>query len=184
MKYLKQLIENYAQAYPEEKVPHDMLKFLDDETGYFLRNSYNGHFTGSAWIVSPDRSKILMTHHKKLGKWIQLGGHADGENDLLKVALREAKEESGIQQFKVLSKKIFDLDIHAIPQHNFEPGHLHYDIRFLFEADPTGEAVIISDESHDVTWIPLEDVAKINPEVSIQRMIKKTILMKEKKTNN
>jgi len=184
MKILEQLIKNYSQAYPEEKAPLDMLKFLDHETGYFSRNSYNGHFTGSAWIVSPDKSSILMTHHKKLGKWIQLGGHADGENDLLKVALREAKEESGIQQFKVLSEKIFDLDIHAIPQHNYEPGHLHYDIRFLIEADPTGEAVIISDESHDVTWIPLEDVAKINPEVSIQRMIKKTILMKEKKTNN
>lgn len=184
MKYLKQLIKNYAQAYPEEKAPHDMLKFLGDETGYFSPNSYNGHFTGSAWIVSPDMSSILMTHHKKLGKWIQLGGHADGENDLLKVALREAKEESGIQQFKILSEKIFDLDIHEIPKHNFEPGHLHYDIRFLLEVDPTGEAVIISDESHDVTWIPLADVAKLNPEVSIQRMIKKTIIMKDKKTNN
>ena len=184
MKILEQLIKNYAQTYPQEKAPLDMLKFLDHETGYFSRNSYNGHFTGSAWIVSPDKSSILMTHHKKLGKWIQLGGHADGENDLLKVALREAKEESGIQQFKILSEKIFDLDIHAIPQHNIEPSHLHYDIRFLFEADPIGEAVIISDESHDVTWVPLEDVAKINPEVSIQRMIKKTILMKEKKTNN
>jgi len=184
MKYLKQLIKNYAQAYPEEKAPHDMLKFLDDETGYFLRNSYNGHFTGSAWIVSPDRSRILMTHHKKLGKWIQLGGHADGENDLLKVALREAKEESGIQQFKVFSEEIFDLDIHEIPQNNSELGHLHYDVRFLIEADPTGEAVIISDESHDVTWIPLADVAKLNPEVSIQRMKKKTRIMKNKKTNN
>jgi len=184
MKYLKQLIKNYAQAYPEEKAPHDMLKFLDDETGYFLRNSYNGHFTGSAWIVSPDRSRILMTHHKKLGKWIQLGGHADGENDLLTVALREAKEESGIQQFRVLSEEIFDLDIHEIPQINSELRHLHYDVRFLIEADPTGEAVIISDESHDVTWIPLADVVKLNPEVSIQRMIKKTIIMKDKKTNN
>ena len=184
MKSLEQLIKHYAQAYPEEKAPHDMLKFLDDETGYFSRNSYNGHFTGSAWIISPDMSSILMTHHKKLGKWIQLGGHADGENDLLKVALREAKEESGIQQFKILSEKIFDLDIHEIPKHNFEPGHLHYDIRFLLEVDPTGEAVIISDESHDVTWIPLADVAKLNPEVSIQRMIKKTIIMKDKKTNN
>jgi 8-oxo-dGTP pyrophosphatase MutT (NUDIX family) len=83
-----------------------------------------------------------------------------------------------------LSEKIFDLDIHEIPRHNFEPGHLHYDIRFLLEVDPTGEAVIISDESHDVTWIPLADVAKLNPEVSIQRMIKKTIIMKDKKTNN
>ena len=184
MKYLKQLIKNYAQAYPEEKAPHDMLKFLDDETSYFSRNSYNGHFTGSAWIVSPDRSSILMTHHKKLRKWIQLGGHADGESNLLKVALREAKEESGIQQFKVFSEEIFDLDIHEIPQNNSELGHLHYDVQFLIEADPTGEAVIISDESHDVTWIPLADVAKLNPEVSIQRMIKKTIIMKDKKTNN
>jgi len=184
VKSLEQLIKHYAQAYPEEKAPHDMLKFLDDETGYFSRNSYNGHFTGSAWIVSPDMSSILMTHHKKLGKWLQLGGHADGENDLLKVALREAKEESGIQLFKVLSEKIFDLDIHEIPKHNYEPGHLHYDIRFLLEADPTGEAVIISDESHDVAWIPLAEVAKINPEVSIQRMIKKTIIMKVEKTNN
>jgi len=184
VKSLEQLIKHYAQAYPEEKAPHDMLKFIDDETGYFSRNSYNGHFTGSAWIVSPDMSSILMTHHKKLGKWLQLGGHADGENDLLRVALREAKEESGIQQFKVLSEKIFDLDIHEIPKHNFEPGHLHYDIRFLLEADPTGEAVIISDESHDVAWIPLADVAKLNPEVSIQRMIKKTIIMKVEKTNN
>ena len=184
MKSLKQMIRNYTQAHPEERAPYDMLKFLDDETSYFLRDSYNGHFTGSAWIVSPDRSSILMTHHKKLRKWIQLGGHADGESNLLKVALREAKEESGIQQFKVLSEEIFDLDIHGIPQNNSELGHLHYDVRFLIEADPTGEAVIISDESHDVTWIPLADVTKLNPEVSIARMIKKTIIMKDKKTNN
>ena len=160
------------------------MKFLKEETGYFLRNSYNGHFTGSAWIVSPDKSNILMTHHKKLGKWLQLGGHADGESNLLKVALREAKEESGIQQFKVLSEEIFDMDIHRIPQYNFEIGHLHYDVRFLIEADPTGEVVTASDESHNVTWVPLADVVELNPEVSIQRMIKKTMIMKDKKTKN
>ena len=184
MKSLEQLIKHYAQAYPEEIAPQNTLKFLENETGHFFRNSYNGHFTGSAWIVSPDMSSILMTHHKKLGKWIQLGGHADGENDLLKVALREAKEESGIQQFKVLSEKIFDLDIHEIPQHNSEPGHLHYDVRFLLEADPAGEAVIISDESHDVIWIHTADIAVLNSEISIQRMIKKTIVMKVEGTNN
>ena len=178
------MIRNYTQAHPEERAPYDMLKFLDDETSYFLRDSYNGHFTGSAWIVSPDRSSILMTHHKKLRKWIQLGGHADGESNLLKVALREAKEESGIQQFRVLSEEIFDLDIHGIPQNNSEPGHLHHDIRFLLEADPNKEAVIISAESHDVTWIPLADVAKLNPEVSIQRMVKKTEIIKVNETNN
>ena len=178
MNSLKQLIIHYAQTYSEEKAPHEMLKFLDEETGYFLRYNYNGHFTGSAWIVSPDKSSILMTHHKKLGKWIQLGGHADGENDLLKVALREAKEESGIQQFKVLSEEIFDLDIHEIPQINSELRHLHYDVRFLLEADPGGEAVITSNESHDVSWIPLADVSKLNAEESIKRMIKKTVIMK------
>ena len=184
MKSLEQLIIQYGQTYPEEMAPNDMLKFLNEETGYFLRNNYNGHFTGSAWIISPDKSNILMTHHKKLGKWIQLGGHADGESDLLKVALREATEESGIQQFKVLSEEIFDLDIHGIPQNNSEPGHLHYDVRFLIEADPTGEVVTASDESHNVTWVPLADVVELNPEVSIQRMIKKTMIMKDKKTKN
>jgi 8-oxo-dGTP pyrophosphatase MutT (NUDIX family) len=184
MKSIKQLIIHYAQTYPKEMAPNNMLKFLDEETGYFLRNNYNGHFTGSAWIISPDKSNILMTHHKKLGKWLQLGGHADGESDLLKVALREATEESGIQQFKVLSEEIFDLDIHGIPQNNSELGHLHYDVRFLIEADPTGEAVIISDESHDVSWIQIADVAKLNAEVSIQRMINKTVIMKFEKTNN
>jgi len=184
MNSLEQLIIHYAQTYPEEMAPNDMLKFLDEETGYFLRNNYNGHFTGSAWIVSPDKSSILMTHHKKLGKWIQLGGHADGENDLLKVALREAKEESGIQQFKVLSEEIFDLDIHEIPQLNSELRHLHYDVRFLLEADPGGEAVITSNESHDVSWIPLADVSKLNAEESIKRMIKKTVIMKVEKMNN
>jgi len=76
------------------------------------------------------------------------------------------------------------LDIHGIPQNNSELGHLHYDVRFLIEADPTGEAVIISDESHDVSWIQIADVAKLNAEVSIQRMINKTVIMKFEKTNN
>ena len=184
MNFLIQLIQNYSDRYPSEKVAITMLSFIENHTNHFSRANHLGHFTGSAWIINPDKTKILMTHHKKIGKWLQLGGHADGENNLLKVALREAKEESGIQQFKILSKEIFDLDIHEIPQNNSELVHLHYDVRFLIEADPTGEAVIISDESHDVTWIPLADVVKLNPEVSIQRMIKKTIIMKDKKAKN
>ena len=183
MKSLKQLIENYTHSNPKENSAYEMLNLLKTD-GCFLKDNYDGHFTGSAWIVSADKEKILMTHHKKLGMWLQLGGHADGENDLLKVALREAKEESGIQQFKILSEKIFDLDIHAIPQHNFEPGHQHYDIRFLFEADPAGDTVIISDESHDMTWITLADVIKLNLKIYIQRIIKKTLIIKDKKTKN
>ena len=82
-----------------------------------------------------------------------------------------------------MSEEIFDLDIHEIPQINSELRHLHYDVRFLLEADPGGEAVITSDESHDVSWIQIADVAKLNAEVSIQRMINKTLIMKFEKTN-
>ena len=110
--------------------------------------------------------------------WLQLGGHADGENDLLKVALREAKEESGIQYFNILSDEIFDLDIHDIPKKMEQPSHKHYDIRFLLETDPASNKIIISDESYDVAWIPIDDVIELNPENSIQRMVGKTLAIK------
>ena len=177
MKSLKQLIKNYAHKNPKENSAHDMLNFLKTD-GCFLKDNYDGHFTGSAWIVSTDKDKILMTHHKKLGMWLQLGGHADGENDLLKVALREAKEESGIQYFNILSDEIFDLDIHDIPKKMDQPSHKHYDIRFLLETDPASNKIIISDESYDVAWIPIDDVIELNPENSIQRMVGKTLAIK------
>ena len=83
-----------------------------------------------------------------------------------------------------MNEEIFDLDLHEIPQLNFELRHLHYDVRFLLEADPDGEAIITSNESHDVSWIPLADVSKLNAEESIKRMIKKTVIMKVEKMNN
>jgi len=115
-----------------------------------------------------------MTHHKKLDMWLQLGGHADGIDDLISVAIREAKEESGFDNFVLVSEKIFDLDIHEIPAISEGPIHLHYDIRFLLEADPKDNRIVVSDESHDVRWIPLDKVVKLNPENSMQRMVKKT----------
>ena len=177
IKPLEKLIRNYIYDYPQEKAPYDMLDFLRNEPDVFSTNNNKGHFTGSGWIVSPDKRKILMTHHKTLGSWLQLGGHADSENDLLKVALREAKEESGLQLFRVVNKKIFDLDIHENPKRNFELVHTHYDVRFLFEADPVKESIVVSSESHDVAWIPIEKVAGMNPERSIQRMVEKTLAL-------
>jgi 8-oxo-dGTP pyrophosphatase MutT (NUDIX family) len=114
-----------------------------------------------------------MTHHKKIGKWLQLGGHADDEEDLLKVSQREAKEESGLNNFVILSKEIFDMHIHEVPSIGSEPKHLHYDIRFLLEANPE-ESIIVSDESYDVAWIELDKIQQINSEDSIIRMVKKT----------
>jgi len=174
MKNLKQLLKIYIQKNPYEVNAIKMLNFFDNHDGCFEKDNLPGHFTGSAWVISPDKNKILMTHHKKLNMWLQLGGHADGEKDLKSVALKEAKEESGFNNFSILSEEIFDLDIHKIEPMNEEPEHLHYDVRFLLEADPNEQNIIISEESHDVKWIHLDDVLEYNSEESISRMVKKT----------
>ena len=174
---IEALIENYICTYQHEKAPYDMLKFYRTERAVFSKKNKTGHFTGSGWVVSPDKRKVLMTHHKIINKWLQLGGHANSENDLLKVALREAIEESGLQRFKVLNKTVFDLDIHRIPKVGSEPSHLHYDVRFLLEADPEKEQIIVSDESYDVAWVSIENILILNPEKSIHRMLEKTLAL-------
>ena len=174
MQNLKQLLKSYIQKNPYEVNAIKMLNFLNNHDGCFEKDNLPGHFTGSAWVISPDKNKILMTHHKKLNMWLQLGGHADGEKDLKLVAIKEAKEESGFNNFSILSEEIFDLDIHKIESMNEEPEHLHYDVRFLLEADPNEQNIIISEESHDVKWIHLDDVLEYNSEGSISRMVEKT----------
>lgn len=137
------------------------------------RSCAPGHLTGSAWVVDPARRLTLLTHHRKLGKWLQLGGHADGEANLLAVAGREAREESGLGSVRPLTGEIFDLDRHWIPPRGTEPGHWHYDVRFLFEADPA-QSLVVSHESKDLAWVPLAEVAARNPEESMVRMVRKT----------
>jgi len=180
MKNLKQLLKTYIQKYPYEVNAIKMLNFFDNHDDCFEKDNLPGHFTGSAWVISPDKNKILMTHHKKLNMWLQLGGHADGEKDLKSVAIKEAKEESGFNNFSILSEEIFDLDIHKIEPMSENPEHLHYDVRFLLEADPKKQNIIISEESHDVKWIHLDDVLNYNSEESISRMVKKTKKLKLK----
>ena len=133
-----------------------------------------GHLTGSAWIVDASRTRTLLTHHRKLNKWLQLGGHADGELAPLSVSLREAREESGLTQFRVVSEEVFDVDCHRIPARGREPEHWHYDIRFMLEADPR-EALQISDESHDLAWVEIARLADYNDEESMLRMARKTL---------
>ena len=130
----------------------DTIRFVEAHADCLLRSCVPGHLTGSAWIVSSDRSRTLLTHHHKLDKWLQLGGHADGDGDLLAVALREAREESGLTRLRPASTEIFDCDRHLIPARGSEPEHYHYDLRFMIEADP-GEPLVISNESKDLAWI-------------------------------
>ncbi len=158
----------------EAAMTADTLRFAATHDDCLLRSCVPGHLTGSAWIVTPDRAHVLLTHHRKLDKWLQLGGHADGDGDLLAVALREAREESGLTRLRVVSAEIFDLDRHWIPPRKVDPGHFHYDLRFIFEAD-RDEPLAISSESKDLAWVELGRVLALNPEESMARMVRKTL---------
>ncbi len=129
-----------------------MLRFLRSTPDCFERSNKEGHFTGSAWLVNPAGDKALLTLHRKLKRWMQTGGHADGDTNLLGVALREATEESGIGGICPVSEEIFDIDIHEIPGRPAakETAHLHYDVRYLLRAPH--EHFCISDESDDLAW--------------------------------
>ncbi len=157
----------------ETAMTADAIGFVETHPDCLARTCAPGHLTGSAWIVSPDRTRTLLTHHHKLDKWLQLGGHADGDGDLLAVALREAREESGLTRVRAASTEIFDFDRHLIPARKSEPEHYHYDLRFLIEADPD-EPLTISSESKDLAWVDLARVNALNPEESMARMVRKT----------
>lgn len=146
---------------------------MTDNEDCFERELLIGHVTGSAWIVSRDRKRTLLTHHRKLDRWLQPGGHVDGNPDVAGAALREAEEESGLADLALVSGEIFDIDIHPIPERGDEPAHFHYDCRFLIEAQGS-EKYAVSDESHDLTWVELAEVAQYNDEESVLRMVRKS----------
>ncbi len=157
----------------ESRMYKSLVQFVKTNPDCFENSLEIGHITGSAWIIDKSQNKVLLTHHRKLAKWIQLGGHADGESDILLVALREAKEESGLNSVNYVSTDIFDVDVHTIPKNHKHFEHLHFDIRFLFEAD-FDEPFSISKESIDLTWVELNKVHELNSDESILRMVRKT----------
>lgn len=147
--------------------------FVRRQLDCFERTCFDdGHVTGSAWVVCPRRRRVLLTHHRKLGKWLQLGGHSDGDAHTLRVAQREAEEESGLT-VKPINKSVFDIDIHIIPARGDDPEHKHYDVRFLFEADDRAP-LTISGESNDLRWVFLDELQNLTTEESVLRMVRKT----------
>lgn len=167
-------LKTYPIHDSHDSVTRDRLAdFVEANPRCFERSLAIGHITGSAWIVNPPRDRFLLTFHSKLNLWLQLGGHADGNPDVLAVALREAREESGLSDVRCLSPEILDLDIHRIPEHRGVAEHYHYDVRFLFEADDA-QRLVISDESHDLRWLTRYEIQQLTQEESILRMLRKS----------
>lgn len=154
--------ENEALYIPE------FLNLLKEENCY-QRSNLHGHITASVWVTNKSKDQVLLLHHKKLDKWLQPGGHADGNENLIAVAMKELEEETGLSNVSLQSHKIFDLDIHTIPERKGVPIHKHYDVRFLVVAD-VSEKLLQNHESTALRWFHLDKVPK---EESMQRMVDK-----------
>jgi 8-oxo-dGTP pyrophosphatase MutT (NUDIX family) len=182
---LLEMLARYRAAFPTEAgVVDRMSRLVESHVDCFERTCRPGHITGAAWIVSPDRRRCLLTHHRKLDRWLQLGGHADGQWQIELVALREAREESGLPAFDLVPIDgmliPLDLDVHQIPARRddcgrvVEDAHEHYDVRFLFIAH-SGEPPHCSDESHEVAWFTPDEVSRRTNEESVLRMLHKAL---------
>lgn len=165
--------ERFAAQWPAQgETAREFGRFLASAEDVFERSHAFGHFTGSSWLVSADGQRVLLTHHRKLDRWLQLGGHADGEDDLARVALIEAGEESGLSGL-VLEGGIFDLDRHLIPARKSDPDHYHYDVRYVVRATDH-EEYVVGDESHDLAWRPIRElVDEPGLDESVRRMARR-----------
>ncbi|MFY0652954.1 MAG: NUDIX hydrolase [Cyclobacteriaceae bacterium] len=169
---IRNLEEYHTDFLTEQKfIP----KFLDllSYPNCYERSLTFGHITASAWITNKSLNKVLLLHHAKLDRWLQPGGHADGDEDVIAVAKKELTEETGLRSLRLYNKKIFDLDIHTIPERKGIPEHDHYDVRFHFIAKYP-EEISKNDESHELKWIPNDEVlGLVDHEESFERMLSK-----------
>lgn len=175
---LLEAFDRYAARWSEEGGARHFADWLCRQVQPFHRETQAGHFTGSAWLVSADGSRVLLMLHRKLGRWLQPGGHADGEMDLASVALREAEEETGLRDLEVLPE-IFDIDRHIIPARRDEPEHWHYDVRYVVVARGD-ETFVVNEESLALAWHPVADIAADpGADESLKRMAKKWLAVRD-----
>ena len=183
---LKENLERYIPFNEqEEKDKQVMLSYLENFDNSLTRENKYGHFTSSAWVVNKERTKVLMIYHNIYNSWAWPGGHADGEEDLLSVAMREVKEETGVNNVKVIDDKIFSLEIITVDGHikrgEYVSSHTHLNVVYLFEVDENEELKIKEDENSGVKWINLEDVEKESTEKWIVENVYKKLIEKMKK---
>jgi len=172
---LIQMLEDYKSVFPEEiAFKQRMLAFIKQYHNCFERSLKVGHITASGWLLNKDQTKALLMHHTKLDKWFQLGGHCDGNSDVLAVAIKEAQEESGIMNIAPVSQEIFDIDIHLIPENKKEKAHYHYDVRFLL-CVTSDEKISQNQESKELRWISRDKVNLPTDSPSVIRMFNKWV---------
>ena len=174
-------IEKYSPCCEqEERDKTVILKFLDESPDAFLRSNLLAHMTASAWVVNPKRDKVLMVYHKIYDSWSWTGGHADGEEDLAAVALREVQEETGVKSAKLLSDEIFSLEVLTVDGHEkrgeYVPSHLHMNVTYLIEADDSDTLTVCVDENSGVRWFSPESALEASTEPwFVERIYKKLI---------
>lgn len=174
MENIIDLLEKYTCALESENaIKARFVDFVKANPDCYERYLEIGHITASAFIFDPNNQKILLIHHKKLNKWLQPGGHCDGEKDTLSVALKEVQEETGLV-IDNLGQEIFDLDIHTIPAHKDIPQHEHFDVRYLLIAD-SGIPLVQNHETNQLRWIDLQKMSEYTNEESLERMKMKVI---------
>ena len=162
-----------------------LLNLLREDTDISRRENLLAHLTASAWVVNPERNKVLMAYHNLYNSWAWLGGHADGEKDLLSTALREAREESGIENVRPVSEEILSIETLCVEGHEkkgkYVPCHLHLNVTYLLEADPTQALHVKPDENSAVAWIAVEDIPKKSTEAWFVERIYRKLCEKAKK---
>jgi 8-oxo-dGTP pyrophosphatase MutT (NUDIX family) len=179
---LLELLARYGLRHPEElECVARIRSLVEAHPDCFERSCLPGHVTASAWVVSADGRRFLLTHHRKLDRWLQLGGHADTDSDVAAVALREAREESGLDSLVFLGEEgpgppqPIDLDVHTIPSRPGEPAHEHHDLRFALRA--LGGQARAGNESHALRWFAMEsldsELAAIGADASLWRLGRK-----------
>ncbi|RZA12319.1 MAG: NUDIX domain-containing protein, partial [Proteobacteria bacterium] len=195
---VRQTLRSYESVWPSAKIAYEGLdralehktvseisQFVETHADALERSCVKGHLTASALVINPSMTRVLLMLHAKLGKWLQLGGHADGDSDLAGSALREAREESGREEVQFFSWEKafdsssrlaaplpFDCDVHEIPARRSDPSHFHYDIRYLCVLDDS-LPLIINEESHDLRWLTLDEARSFTTELSMLRQFAK-----------
>lgn len=177
---LREQIEKYKPYNDqEEKDRQTMLKYIDTFDDVLTRNNEFGHFTASSWIVNKERTKVLMIYHNIYKSWAWTGGHADGESNLLETAIRELKEETGVEDVKVLNDNIFSLEIICVNGHvkrgKYVSSHVHLNLTYLLEVDEKEILRIKEDENSGVRWVNIKDVEKVSNEKWIVENVYKKI---------